>query len=188
MEDLFRDKKAEMTYSDPQIYFVNRDMIRYSKNIKITYVLSGLNIILGSFLIIKGHLFLSVFPGIMGALSLSRASLLSKHSKKMISSIDLSEDQEYVKVYLGAASQEFTAKIEDIEVKHIKDLPSKTKNAFSARLNIQDDLGKVRENLMIFVDNDRCDIQNLKLLTKVLSGDVDEVKKFVFKDETLEDE
>lgn len=186
VEDLFRDEEQEMSFNDPQVYFLNRNIEKMKRHFKMGYAVSGVNLIFASAFFYTQHPLLGGGAVILSIMPFMRARLIQLNLRKVVTMIELEESQEQVTMIYGANRTKITADIEDVSTVKVTDMKNKQqKGGFVVAIDVVDDLGNLHDGLQVYVHDKKTDIVNMKLLTKILSGDIDGVKEFKYVEEDL---
>ena len=91
---------------------------------------------------------------------------------------------ERVKFVYGPDYTEFSAEVKNLKTVKVREMAAQeNRNGFVVLLDAVDDLGEKRDGLQVYVHGKHADVPNLKLLTAVLKGDVEEVLKFELSDD-----
>jgi hypothetical protein len=113
----------------------------------------------------------------------------NSYAKKLVSQIDLSEDQKNLMIKVVKGSKEIKAKIEDMDLFDIVELKErnpkrneekKISNNFVAVFDVKDEKGKMLNALRLFIEQNNITIENMDLFKYVLMGNQSEVDKFKF--------
>jgi len=184
VEDLFSPETQPYTYNDPQIFFLQRDFKKLKNHAKKGYLISALNFSFGAYLLMYMNPYLGGALTLLSTFPLIRSKMMMHNIKHVVTGIELDKKMKRALIIFGANYEQFTTEVKMLKTMKVKNMDAKENSTgFVVLVDAVDDLGVKREGLQVYIHQKHSDIPNMKLLTAVLKGDVEEVQKYEFVDE-----
>lgn len=171
--------ETNLSFTNYEVYFLKKDIDLLRRHLRISFYM-GLGLFSTSIpLAYFSYKFGALMMAFLGVVPFVRGAMASKSSSKLVSSVWLSPDKQNVCVIAGLGVKKIKAKISNIQpvtTRNLTNMPG-----FQLFFDITDDMDFKHENLMIFIEPKACDVENIDLLSAMLSGKVEEVSQFEFK-------
>jgi len=176
-------------YSSRTIYHNKIDTKIFNSNNRTRFAIGTLWIVIGYATFVYIHPLITIIPAWFSSGSYLGYFMGNSYAKKLVSQIDLSEDQKNLMIKVVKGSKEIKAKIEDMDLFDIVELKErnpkrneekKISNNFVAVFDVKDEKGKMLNALRLFIEQNNITIENMDLFKYVLMGNQSEVDKFKF--------
>ena len=176
---IFEGKNTDMTFKTYEVYFLRKDMELMNRHIKsATQIAIGIGGLAAATYLFTGSAVLGIGLTIAASLPLTRASLFRIRTKQLVSSIWVSPNMKTIEIIYGTQLSVAKGPIENLEPLRTQSMSQG--KGFHVYFNFKDDSGKVHPELQVMIEPKICEVDNVVLLSRLLTGNPEELEKFQY--------